>query len=56
MTQINADKNIKDQETFNIIGVAMAVHNELGHGFLWLSTRKPWKENLIYKAFHSHLR
>ena len=34
MTQINADKINKDQETYNIIGSAMAVHNELGHGFL----------------------
>ena len=34
----------------------MVERNELGHGFLWQSTRKPWKENLIYKAFHSHLR
>ena len=34
MTQINADKINKDQETYNIIGSAMAVHSELGHGFL----------------------
>ena len=34
MTQINADKNIKDKETYKILGAAMAVHNELGQGFL----------------------
>ena len=34
ITQITADKTLKDQETYKIIGSAMAVHNELGHGFL----------------------
>jgi GxxExxY protein len=34
MTQIDADMNNKDPETYAIIGAAIAMHNELGCGFL----------------------
>jgi len=34
ITQMDADLSGKDPQTYTIIGAAMAVHGELGHGFL----------------------